>query len=268
MQQRNLLLKARYAREIADLGLPSHEENFTYGFVDWEIPIKEAALVLVDCWAAHQVESVEQRTRRIAQETLLPTVVACRRAGLAVIHAPSEGWAGNYPDWRLVPQGPVESPPGNAQPPWPPPEFIRREGEYAQFVVPRLADDPAFKEWHKRNPLESLRIFDFLGPEKGDFMVGDAGELQQLCHARGILHLIFAGFATNICVRFRDYGMHPMKARGYNVLLLRDCTTGIEFGETLAGMQLTRGAITDIEMKVGPTITSTQLQEACMACVD
>ena len=264
----NLKLQLRYAREVADLDLPCREENFRHGFVDWEIPVSQAALVLVDCWASHQVESVQERSRQIALNTILPTVQACRKAGVTVIHAPSDGWAGNYPRWRNPASVEPIDTPRPAPETWPPPQFAQRLGENSQYVVPRLADEPAFRKWHAVNPLESLRVFDFLGPEETDFMVGDALELGQVCREKKIVHLFYAGFATNICVRFRDYGMHAMKAQGYNAMLLRDCTTGIEFGETVEGMWLTRSAILDIEMKVGPTLTSEQLRQACAACHD
>ena len=263
-----LKLQLRHAREVADPTLPCREENFRHGFVDWEIPIAQAAIVLVDCWASHQVESVEQRSREIAKKAILPTVQACRQAGVTVIHAPSDGWAGNYSHWRKLPGAEPSQQPRSDGPAWPPAAFRQRQGEYAQYIVPRLADEPAFRKWHAVNPLESLRIFDFLGPDEGDFMVGDADELRQLCHAKQIVHLFYAGFATNICVRFRDYGMHAMKENGYNVMLLRDCTTGIEFGETVEEMWLTRSSILDIEMKVGPSLTSDQLRRACAACHD
>ena len=77
------------------------------------------------------------------------------------------------------------------------------------------------------------------------------------------LHLLYAGFATNICVQHRDYGMRAMRDRGYHLILLRDGTAGIEFGESIEGGWLTRGAIMNIEMKVGASITSEQLQQAC-----
>jgi len=67
-----LRLKARYVREIADPELPNREENFRYGTVDWEIPVERAAIVLVDCWAVHPVDSVTESTGEIARERILP----------------------------------------------------------------------------------------------------------------------------------------------------------------------------------------------------
>ena len=67
------------------------------------------------------------------------------------------------------------------------------------------------------------------------------------CKARGLLHLIYAGFATNICIRFRDYGMRAMRDRGYAPILLRDATAAIETRATIGSLSLTRAVILDIE---------------------
>jgi hypothetical protein len=54
-----------------------------------------------------------------------------------------------------------------------------------------------------------------------------------------------------------------MQQRGYNVILLRDCTTAIEAAHTLNGAGLTQWAILEIEMTVGVTTTSEELIKAC-----
>ena len=40
-----------------------------------------------------------------------------------------------------------------------------------------------------------------------------------------------------------------MLDRGYNIVLLRDCTTAIEHSETWDGMWLTRASILDMELR-------------------
>ena len=80
---------------------------------------------------------------------------------------------------------------------------------------------------------------------------------------RRIKHLFYAGFATNICVQFRDYGMQAMRKRGYNLILLRDATTGIESAETAGGLWATKAAIFYTEMKLGVTALAADLRKAC-----
>lgn len=65
--------------------------------------------------------------------------------------------------------------------------------------------------------------------------------------------MFYAGFAANICVQRRDYGVWAMLDRGYNIVLLRDCTTAIEHAETWDGMWLTRSSILDMELRAAST---------------
>lgn len=87
--------------------------------------------------------------------------------------------------------------------------------------------------------------------------------LTRFCTEKKILHLFYAGFATNICVQFRDYGCRALREAGYNVILLRDCTTGIEVSQTVASLDMTNAAIRNIEMKVGISTTGEMLRQAC-----
>jgi hypothetical protein len=71
--------------------------------------------------------------------------------------------------------------------------------------------------------------------------------------------LFYAGFNTNACILMRDYGTLAMSARGYEVILLRDCTTGMESAESRPTLSQTRGAILLLEMFGQYTITSEEL---------
>jgi hypothetical protein len=61
----------------------------------------------------------------------------------------------------------------------------------------------------------------------------------------------------------RDYGLRAMRARGYYLVLLRDCTTGIETADTLPDMAVTKAAIHDYELNdVAGSITSDDFHSA------
>ena len=45
-----------------------------------------------------------------------------------------------------------------------------------------------------------------------------------------------------MCVPHRDYGMRAMSKRGYDVVLIEDCTTTIEVADTVEEMALTKAA--------------------------
>ena len=66
-----------------------------------------------------------------------------------------------------------------------------------------------------------------------------------------VQHLLYAGFATNWCILNRDYGMRAMAQRGYNMILLRDATMGVEFPDTLAAETATEMAIREVEQQLG-----------------
>ena len=78
-----------------------------------------------------------------------------------------------------------------------------------------------------------------------------------LCRERGILYLIYVGFATNICVPDRDYGMRAMRERGYALVLVRDATTGVEASDTYPILAATSVMIHQFELRdIAGTITS------------
>jgi nicotinamidase-related amidase len=76
------------------------------------------------------------------------------------------------------------------------------------------------------------------------------------------VHLLYCGFATNSCVILRDYGMIAMHRRGYNAMLVRDCTAAIENSTTIADEAMMEYAIKDIERSMAST-TSSEVIAAC-----
>ena len=45
---------------------------------------------------------------------------------------------------------------------------------------------------------------------------------------QGVVNLIYVGFATNLCLFAKPGGPTEMWERGYNIVVLRDCTTTVE----------------------------------------
>jgi nicotinamidase-related amidase len=120
------------------------------------------------------------------------------------------------------------------------------------------------EEWRKTEGEERLIVGD-IAPQPGDFVIATGEQLHRLLRDRKVIHLLYAGFAANMCVPGRDYGTRVMQGRGYNIILLRDCTTAIEGAETAEGGWLTKAAILNHEMIVGHTTTSAALVAACEA---
>ena len=255
----DLTITVRYARELADPDLDQREEHFSHGELDWSVPTEESAIVLVDCWADYPLRSFTERTSRICAEIIGPLLPACRQAGVAVVHAPSPDWAANYPRFDVGGE-PARHHPTVRDPEWPP----ARQGNDA-YRVPRCGDEPVYRAWWRNVAPNGLRIHPAVEPVPGDYVVSTGEQLHSLCRSKRIRNLFFAGFATNICIRFRDYGMQAMKERGYNVILVRDATSGIEGADSVRRLCFTRASIHYIELKVGVTVTSDGLLDSCRA---
>ena len=244
-----LNIPCRYYRVYTDLDVPCREEHFHFVEQVLPIPAGQAALVVVDVWSTHYIDSVIERTRRITEEKIVPIIAAARAAGVAVVHAPSPFIVEKqFPDYRL----PVtEEQPASGGAAWPPKDFrgIYRSGEYAAFGRPW---EPILEVTYKRYETE-LRVAPPVLPAEGDYLIATGAQLHALLAEKGILHLFYVGFNTNWCVLGRDYGIIAMDGRGYNVILIRDATTGIEGHDTVDTLAATNMAIREVETKHGWT---------------
>jgi len=256
----------------------------------WPMRLSETALLLVDVWDWHSVRSHRQRAAEITRSTILPLVEAAREAGIVVIHAPSPEIAVRYEQWvryagdasreaaveRLLRQRFIDvlhmmDPPEALKPivdsippalkalapddpTWPPADFRSRTGDHARYARLR---PPAWREAGRLREIPEV-----LRPKPGDYVIASGDQLHRLLKDRKTLHLLYTGFATNMCVQnSRDYSMEQMGRRGYNCIVLRDCTTGIENAYTLDGLLLTKAAILSLE-KLHASATSADLLRA------
>ena len=260
---KELTFTGRYSREYTDPEVPCREENFGWHEREMTVPAGQSALVLVDCWDRHPVVSFSERAGRVVRERILPTVEACREAGVKIVHAPSPAVAHEYPQWMVYAGDRELFADSGPAPAWPPVEFVRRAHGYTDNPYARPGE-PTLEQWLEDETLfPEMRIIDLLEPAPEDFVVATGDQLHRLCRHREILHLFYAGFAANICMQFRDYGIRALRDRGYHTVLLRDCTAAIEGSHTLGGEWLLEAAIFNIELKVGCSTTVEQLQQAC-----
>lgn len=215
--------------------------------VTLDYDLDRAALVLVDVWDRHHIASHWERVRRIVEQNLGPAVEACRRAGVLIVHGPTARVAAKYETYRFDPDArSIDFGEG------PDPELGRAFSETFDRLLPEA----------KGRPLPDFGISPRVGPLPGDCVIANGEELHLLLKAKKRFHLLYAGFCTNGCLQLRDYGIHLMRRRGYNVVLLRDCTTGIEYAESRGALLQTTTAVRDIEMIWGVSTTSGTLLEA------
>ncbi len=233
--------------------LPYREEHFGYVHLPVSIPLQQAALVLVDCWDQIIVESFQERAGRICDETIRPALAASRRAGMSVVHAPSppvaEKFRQFWPRGMAEEEAPVSAPADD----WPPADFAQRRGEWTHLQARRCG---LHQEQLDRIDRDRY-IHPAVLPQAGDYVIATGEQLHWLCRERGILYLFYAGFATNVCIPDRDYGLRAMRERGYALVLLRDATTGVEARDTYPTLAATSVMIHQFELRdIAGTVSS------------
>lgn len=248
-----LHIRPRYYRWHVDPGVAWTERNTRRAHLDWQIPRDQVALVLLDVWDRHYLSDTMERTEQIMHEKLIPLVDVWRTHSLPVIHAPSPPQAKAFVQWVGHEHGTRETP-SLRDDEWPPKEFLQRTGAYTAYARPK---EPRQEELDKKSAGRS--VHPGVLPIDGEAVIATGEEMHQVCKEQGILFLLFTGFNTNACILERDYSLRAMTHRGYETMLVRDCTTAMESYETQSTLGQTEGAILQIEMFLGYTVTSEEI---------
>lgn len=235
------------------------EKDFHLNTLQFEFPVDQVALIQVDVWSDHYVSTHLERGGDITRNRIVPLAEAFRKIGATVIHAPSPDCAKRYDAWtQYASDVEMFGRPSTPRDDWPPADFRSQKGDYAKWARPQDPKDQVFDDIIKNRSIIPEAV-----PQEGDHVILNGDQLHRLLKHKQILHLFYVGFAANMCVPFRDYGMRAMKDRGYNIILVRDCTTAIEVDASYDNKDLTRAAILDTEISVGYTTQSADLISAC-----
>jgi nicotinamidase-related amidase len=158
---------------------------------------------------------------KLTRAGLEPTAVvlaAARAAGMMVVHT-REGHLPDLSDcppnklWRSKRIGAGIGDAG-------PCGRILVKGEPGWEIVPEVA------------PIAGEAVVD--KPGKGAFY---ATNLDLLLRVAGITHLVFTGITTDVCVHTT---MREANDKGYECLLLEDCTGATDYGNYLAALQMVK----------------------------
>ncbi len=252
---KKLNLRVRYFQDSTPADIPCRETHFIRREFEMQLPVAQTALVLVDLWNVHFIESWIERAKQITVDCVVPVIDAARRAGVTIVHAPSPPVAAQYP--QLNRHKPPEP---SAPATWPPAAFRSREGDYKVYRGPRSQPPGIGVHWEKLEP--ELAVSPAIDVQADDFVIATGTQLHALLEERHILHLLYAGFATNWCVLGRDYGIRSMARYSYNIVLLRDATTGVEFPDTFDTLFTTEIAIREVEQQFGFSASNADFFEA------
>jgi len=99
-------------------------------------------------------------------------------------------------------------------------------------------------------------IADGCNPIRGERVIHTGRELHKYLGECGVKTLLYAGYATNMCILNRPESIPNIEPLGYNIILLRDCTIAFEnTPESIEGEWKYHEAISKIEANWGSTST-------------
>jgi hypothetical protein len=234
-------LRAQYYQQFdADFDLEVPAEAYGgWHAEELELAPEHTALVVMHAWDCgtreaypgwHRCVEYIPRAEHICAEVLPPLLAAVRESPLRLYHV--VGWDPYYkhlPGYKRAAElaGP------------PPPEPPRPASDPTHEALQRFRTDRVFPGAHNVPDIErGVACLDFMPqvrPLDHEGVAEDAHQLGALCHADGVNHLIYTGFAINWCVLASPGGMVDMNRRGIMCSAIREGTAAVENKETARG---------------------------------
>ena len=247
--KRLLTLKGRYYRTVP-LTSPGYAEE------DLELDLDRTALISLHCWNVGCPENpldenfwvymgfpeVTEEAHRIIREVIGPAIDMARRVGMLVCHVQSASIARKYPQ-NLVEDVPNLS--AGYRPSKPAIPGHRR----------KILERSHGAGYMERSPLRKSDFPREVAPLPGEPVVYTSEQLDYVARRRGVVNLIYTGFAADMCLLFAPGGIRDMAELGYRILLIREATLGVEMPDWFRERVATRWAIRFVETHYGDTIS-------------
>jgi len=228
-----------YEHEVMDLPV---EKTAFIGMHCWNIGCPDGPPVATDHCVGMGWPQAAAEACRIMHEVIRPAMDAARSIRMPVCHVEADWMDAEYPK---IPS--------------------RRNRETTRQLVPRqqaMLDRAHGPAYMTRSPLAEMRRAAVVSPQGDEPMLFYSDTLDAYLQAQGIETLIYTGFAADMCVLNAEGGAHPMLARGYRCVLVRDGTVGVERPDTFDERLATRYGIHIFEWKVGYSTTLEDLLSA------
>jgi ureidoacrylate peracid hydrolase len=218
-----------------------------YTEVVLDLPAAATAFMLVDVYGQGYSEGAPrpereplwfpgsfELARSIIKDYIVPCLEAARAAGLPIVYV------------------------NNSNP------LVRGDRSEFGAVLRRTHGLTDAERWEAAHP-EEFAFSSCVAPRPGDYLCpklfysGFEGTFTDtLLRNLGVTHLVAVGFATNACLHTT---LTEAMYRNYRVVLLRDCTAGMECDDTYREMSLTQAFVRFIETHVGFTATAEAFRE-------
>ncbi|HME54953.1 MAG TPA: isochorismatase [Candidatus Lokiarchaeia archaeon] len=176
----------------------------------------ETAVLICDMWDKHWSRGATERVNALAPR-INEFVIACRRNGMTIIHAPSETLDVYEiaPARRRAEEIPLIQPPIFTLPAYPPlPIDDSDGGSDTNQDGTEIPNNPV---WTRQHPV--IEIDDDV-----DYITDIGYEVYSLLTQKGFKHVLIAGVHTNMCVLGRSFAIKQMVGWNIDVMLVRDLT--------------------------------------------
>ena len=235
---------------------PFHDNGpATEAYFDEWIDPSHTAIIITDMWDRHWCRGATQRVAAIAMR-MEPFIEQARRAGILVIHAPSDtmDFYKNAPGRLLALDAPHVTPP---------PDRKIQDGPLPIDDSDGGCDTPGDHEhrvWTRETPLLHIA--------PGDVISDKGTEIYNVLYARHIKTILYMGVHANMCILDRTFGIRHMTRWGMRCILVRDLTDAMYDSASPPYVSHARGlelVIEFIERYWAPTTTSTDILSALKA---